>query len=990
MKHKILSLCLAVLLLGCLPLTAGAEENVYFEYDCGAAGHLSYQVETDGGESYAVIRAKTDMDVTGELAIPSQLPAGNESVPVRVISGYAFSGNTGLTRVILPEGVQSIENGAFNACSSLKSLNIPASVEAIGQGAFGGVPCSIAVAEGNRHFASLEGGFLCELYEEESEGTSVSCKRLLHCPRATGDLEIPEGITQWESSALPSTGSYTSVTIPASLSASVITERNSPFEFRFLSAENWKVAEGAAYTAVNGALFNADGTVLLKYPSGKTTCSVPSQVTALGAGAFRGCSFREANLSSLHITELPVLAFSQSRLETVMLPEALTQIGGFAFQDCAELRTLSLPDGVTSLDTGAFSGCVSLTELHLSNGITDIGIEGSWEGRPVFSPEITITVNEDHPVYSSDSQGCLYKKDGTGTPVKLLRAANSPGPVVLPSTVTELANGAFYGCEDIPSVTLPEALETIGVMAFQNCISLQELTIPAGVTNIYGLCAKNLSGAKAPVCRITVEEGSTAFYSHDGALYRLDSNELIYAPNRAAMEISPDARSIGMQAFAKNTALTGINIPEGITEIGAYAFSGCSSLRQAAFPEGLKRISQGAFQDTALTEVTLPNTINYMGTRVFENCNALSRIKTADSAAQAAPARAKMRRAAARSGDEPVDGRLDDVIVADCPELTTLEIPGDVREIAATIYENCPKLARIYVPAGVSVICEEAFAGLDSLTLYGEAGSYAETFAEAHQIPFVSGKPQDTPPPVTPPVSDDPIVETVTTESGSTVTITTQPEGDKTIEVKTPSGETVADIKLPADPGAGKKFVDVKEKDWFNGAVDKATAYGLFNGTSDTTFSPNTGMSRGMVAQVLYNLSGQTKYGLGTGTFTDVKSGQWYQDAVDWASKAGVVNGITETSFAPDRSVTREQLVTMLYRYAKAIGADTKTMTELTSFPDASKVSSYAQDAMKWAVANGFIGGRAQNGKDYIAPGGTASRAEVAAILTRFVEFLKK
>ncbi len=236
----------------------------------------------------------------------------------------------------------------------------------------------------------------------------------------------------------------------------------------------------------------------------------------------------------------------------------------------------------------------------------------------------------------------------------------------------------------------------------------------------------------------------------------------------------------------------------------------------------------------------------------------------------------------------------------------------------------------------------------------------------------------------------EPTVETVTTETGNTATITTQPEGDKTIEVKAPSGETVAGIELPANPGAGKKFSDVKAGSWYEDSVDKATAYSLFNGTSETTFSPNGKMNRGMVAQVLYNLSGKTKYGVGSGSFTDVASGKWYKDAVDWASKAGVVNGISESLFAPDRSVTREQLVTMLYRYAKAIGADTKAATELAGFPDGSKVSSYAGDAMKWAVANGFIGGRAQNGKNYIAPGGTATRAEVAAILTRFVEFLKK
>lgn len=240
-------------------------------------------------------------------------------------------------------------------------------------------------------------------------------------------------------------------------------------------------------------------------------------------------------------------------------------------------------------------------------------------------------------------------------------------------------------------------------------------------------------------------------------------------------------------------------------------------------------------------------------------------------------------------------------------------------------------------------------------------------------------------PPVTP---SEPTVETVTTEAGNTATITTQPGVGKEIEVKTPSGETVAKVNLPADPGKGKTFTDVKG--WYEGAVDKATAYGLFQGTSETRFNPDSSMTRGMLATVLHNLSSKSQYGVGEGVFTDVAENIWYEDAADWAAKTGVTSGTGKTEFSPNRSVTRQDMVTMLYHYAKLIGADSKNSAGLEKFPDAGKVAGYAKEAMQWAVAEGFISGRASGGKNYIAPQGTATRAEVAAVLTRFVEYLKK
>lgn len=260
----------------------------------------------------------------------------------------------------------------------------------------------------------------------------------------------------------------------------------------------------------------------------------------------------------------------------------------------------------------------------------------------------------------------------------------------------------------------------------------------------------------------------------------------------------------------------------------------------------------------------------------------------------------------------------------------------------------------------------------------------------------------DDPTPVdpTPVEPSEPVVETNTAADGTVTTTTTWDDGKEAVAVKTPEGKTeitvtaptgeaVAKVELPAEPTTAKTFEDVKTGAWYETAVSSATGYGLFNGTTETTFSPDTPMSRGMLATVLHNLSGKPTYGTGEGAFTDVGTGIYYEDPVDWAYKIGVTSGTGTNQFSPEQNITREQLVTMLYNYAKAIGAASKNRTGLTSFPDGGNVAGYAEDAMQWAVAEGFISGRANGGKNYIAPKGTATRAEVAVVLSKFVEYLK-
>jgi len=177
-------------------------------------------------------------------------------------------------------------------------------------------------------------------------------------------------------------------------------------------------------------------------------------------------------------------------------------------------------------------------------------------------------------------------------------------------------------------------------------------------------------------------------------------------------------------------------------------------------------------------------------------------------------------------------------------------------------------------------------------------------------------------------------------------------------------------------------FVDVPQSEWFYEDVYFAVSRGLFNGLDEDTFAPGASMTRAMLVTVLYRLEGQPAV-YGGSTFADVAAGQWYTDAVIWASRKGIVNGLGNGKFGVDDNITREQMAAILYRYAQNCGYDTAARAYLSGYSDAAKISTYAKEAMAWANAMGLINGRTAT---VLAPDGTATRAEVAAIFHRFVE----
>lgn len=176
-------------------------------------------------------------------------------------------------------------------------------------------------------------------------------------------------------------------------------------------------------------------------------------------------------------------------------------------------------------------------------------------------------------------------------------------------------------------------------------------------------------------------------------------------------------------------------------------------------------------------------------------------------------------------------------------------------------------------------------------------------------------------------------------------------------------------------------FSDIPTNAWYKDVVQYAFDNGLMTGTSATTFEPNTTTTRGMIVSILHRLEGSP---IVTGSdFTDVNDNDWYGQAVAWASSEGIVGGYGDGTFQPNKAITREEMASILYRYAEYKGIDVSARTDLSNYSDVSQIGSWATDVIQWANAEGLINGMTVTTLD---PQGNATRAQVAAILMRYCE----
>jgi hypothetical protein len=281
-------------------------------------------------------------------------------------------------------------------------------------------------------------------------------------------------------------------------------------------------------------------------------------------------------------------------------------------------------------------------------------------------------------------------------------------------------------------------------------------------------------------------------------------------------------------------------------------------------------------------------------------------------------------------------------------------------------------VVRAAVPGNDLLTFEGLAVGLSDFTANGTNYTYTlqnDSGATSTLVTAVSGNGE--------PVSIN--GQALSTGGSATVAI---PNSGKT-DIVVGIGAKTYTLTILRNSGTGANpFTDVSEKDWFYGDVMFAYENGLMIGTGNAQFRPHGTATRGMMATILWRMAGSPAP-KGSSSFTDVEAGTWYTDAIAWTAENGIFLGYGNNKVGPNDSITREQLAAIFFRYADYKGCDMTAKGELDKFRDAGKVSDYARAAMQWAVGSGLIQGKPDGVLD---PQGTATRAEIAAMLHRFLE----
>ncbi|WP_346662451.1 S-layer homology domain-containing protein [uncultured Merdimonas sp.] len=426
--------------------------------------------------------------------------------------------------------------------------------------------------------------------------------------------------------------------------------------------------------------------------------------------------------------------------------------------------------------------------------------------------------------------------------------------------------------------------------------------------------------------------------------------------------------SIARYAF-KNAPISEVVISEGVQEVGLAAFEGCKSLQSVSLPNSLLFLDQASFSQTGLKDITIPSSVKAVGTdALYYVSNSITFEGNAPEVLYA------------DDGSLSVYG---DVVV-NCYSNTTgwdqfslyrLTDQGWVTSTDINIIQN----GEPPVVEATSVSVSPASVTLD------EGGSATVT---------ATVEPSDATDKTITWASADPSIATVSNgvitgvKAGSTTVTATCGNASASVAV-TVTAETEPDPEEPGtdpgeptpdpEPGVTLPYTDVTPDAWYYDTVADVYEKGLMTGMDATTFAPVETLARAQFAIILYRMESEPDIAF-EATFKDVTDGQWYTDAILWAADASVVTGYSNGNFGPADKINREQMATMMFRYANAKGLDTSQRADFSSYPDASSVSDYARDAMSWCVANGIISG--DNGR--LNPQGETARAVCATIISRF------
>ena len=531
--------------------------------------------------------------------------------------------------------------------------------------------------------------------------------------------------------------------------------------------------------------------------------------------------------------------------------------------------------------------------------------------------------------------------------------------VVIKDGVTNVSNYALFFLPAATQVTLPDSVTSIGRYGIAMCSKLTGLSIPKGVTGIgdFGLAGNGLTAVTLPDGLQSLGRG--AFDSCASLTNTTLPTAITAVPGKCFADCTKllnvkyagTVTAIGDLAFESCKALTAAPIPETVTEIGASAFTGCTALTDVTIPAGVSTIPEDCFRGcTALADIDLPGTVTHVGYNAFTGCTALKDVRCYGAAPTVEPGNSEAH------SFEPAT-----VTIHYNPAMNwTLDADGKWQGYTVSDKGACLHTDYGTTERTVPATCGEA-GRVD--TICSNCGEVVST----RELPPTGAHDWD----------------------GGTVT--TAPT-ETTPGVRTFTCNVCGDIREEAIPATGAhdyQFTKNVAPTCTDGGYDLYTCSGC--GATERRNLTDAACTRAQIVKILYNRSGnQTDYSYYYLPFTDVAPGAWYYNAVTWAYYNDVTSGTSATTFTPNAAITRQQLVTFLYRYTVKYAPEfTGNAAPISAFPDAGSVANWAYAAMSWAVGNGLIVGNAHdNGPDYLDPNGSATRAQTATIIMRYCQLI--
>ena len=816
------------------------------------------------------------------------------------------------------------------------------------------------------------------------------------------------------------------------------------------------------------------------------TVIIEEGVTSIGSGAFFDCFCLSRVEIPESVTSIGTYAFDGCHdLEAVTLPAGLQVIGSWAFMGCSGLEEISIPKTVESIGCGPFANCGGLTAIGISEENPYYCADASGV---LFNKEMTgliqcptgfrgayavpegVTEIGHQAFYRCELESITFPEGLKVIGCEAFAWTDIGGDTVIPVTVEEIQSQAFYQAS-VGSLAIwnPDceigwdALYCSGVVFGYPGSDAEEATY-VGYVGVFvghlpmdGFCyicgepmiLKGQCGDDAYWELKEEDRGWTLYITGTGTIWEDTEysayNSLIryveisegmteiggfqYFTELRAIQIPHTLTELGRYSFARckkleeivlPTTITMIpdgcfdgcgglrkvNIPDGVVSIGEGAFSGCYVLEEVCLPKGVVSIGEWAFTDCdAVTKLELGAQVQEIGSRAFRDCDKLEGIIVSEEYPYYSSDEAGILYTAegttllawpgGRGGDVVIPSQvkvIGESAFANCRRLDTAHVPATVEQVEEGAFANtsirklvyeptywlvpedcfsgCELLEELWLGDEITTIMDWAFYDCRSLKEYtiGEnvtyVGDYSFMFADAMERVTVL----------------NPNCYLGTFAVGSTTKTVIYGYAGSTAEEYAKKYD-LSFVALPEENRPEPEFtiadfVDCNAQ-WYQEGVDFMLRRGYMNGVGKNTFAPDNTLTRAMVVTVLFRVAGSPPY-IYPGEFEDVPQGQWYTNPVAWAEYYGYVTGTDYYHFAPEMAITREQIATILWRYA----GEPKAEGDLSVFTDAGDISDYAVEAMSWAVSVGILNG---TGNGMLKPTANATRAQFACMVQRYL-----